>query len=116
MKNFQFLLLKMLILSLIMASCGSARKSVPISNPLNNESIDVTKGRAVFMDYCQACHPHGEAGLGFALNNKPLPGFLIRFQVRQGLGAMPSFKEDVISDEALGQIVAYLKALRKNDK
>lgn len=103
-------------LMLILLSCGTSRKSVPLMEPINESSTKITEGQQVFMEYCQACHPHGEAGLGLALNNKPLPGFLIRFQIRNGLGVMPSFKEDVISDEALKQLVAYLKALRKNNQ
>ena len=39
----------------------------------------------------------GEAGLGPEINDKPLPGFLIKFQVRHGMGTMPSFKKDRIS-------------------
>ncbi|MDC4226474.1 MAG: cytochrome c [Candidatus Manganitrophus sp.] len=57
--------------------------------------------------------PEGEAGLGPALNNKPLPGWMIRFQVRHGLGAMPAFSEKEISDRELDDLViAYLKAFR----
>lgn len=54
----------------------------------------------------------GGAGLGPAINNKPLPGWLIRFQVRHGFGAMPAFSEKEISDGELNDVVAYLKALR----
>jgi mono/diheme cytochrome c family protein len=56
------------------------------------------------------------AGLGPALNNKPLPGFAIRYQIRNGMGAMPAFDEEKISDKEAKNIVAYLKALRKLDK
>jgi mono/diheme cytochrome c family protein len=117
MEKIYSLLQKLLMLwiSLILLNCGTARRSVPLRGELDAQSEEIAMGQKVFMNYCQACHPHGEAGLGLAINDKPLPGFLIRFQVRNGLGVMPSFKEDVISDEELGQIVAYLKALRKND-
>lgn len=103
-------------LSVILLSCGTSRRSVPLKGSLDNQGEEVVMGRKVFMEYCQQCHPHGEAGLGLAINNKPLPGFMIRFQVRNGLGVMPKFEDSVISDEALDQLVAYLKALRKNDK
>ncbi len=43
------------------------------------------------------CHPGGEAGLGPALNWNPAPGFIKKFQVRHGLGVMPSFKSNEIS-------------------
>jgi mono/diheme cytochrome c family protein len=64
------------------------------------------------MRNCDQCHPRGEAGLAPALNNKPLPAFLIKFQVRQGLGAMPSFSKDDLSDQQLDDIIRYLQALR----
>jgi mono/diheme cytochrome c family protein len=63
------------------------------------------------MKYCHQCHPRGEAGIGPALNNKPLPGFLIRFQIRSGLGAMPAFPERVVGNEELDVLVAYLKGV-----
>lgn len=69
-------------------------------------------GRDKYMQYCQKCHPMGEAGLGPALNNNPAPGFVKRFQVRHGLGAMPAFKADVISREDLNHIMKYLKTMK----
>ena len=66
------------------------------------------------MAKCQQCHPGGEAGLGPALNDKPLPEFLKKFQVRHGLGTMPSFSEKEISDQQLEDLMEYLKALRRN--
>lgn len=66
------------------------------------------------MRNCDQCHPRGEAGLAPALNNKPLPAFLIKFQVRHGLGAMPSFSKDDISDQDLEDIILYLQALRQH--
>ena len=97
------------------AACGSARKVPPIGSPLELTSEKLVTGHHEFIEYCHQCHPHGESGLGPAINDKPLPGFLIKFQVRNGLGAMPAFPEEVISDEELDAIVAYLKTLRKNE-
>lgn len=96
-------------------ACGSARKVPPVASPVELASDRLVKGHHEFIEYCHQCHPHGESGLGPAINDKPLPGFLIRFQVRHGLGAMPAFPEEVISDEELDAIVAYLKALRQNE-
>lgn len=76
---------------------------------------DAERGRATFMKFCQPCHPGGEAGLGPSLNDKALPTFLKRFQVRQGIGSMPSFSEEEIPDEELDDIMAYLKALRDHE-
>ncbi len=95
-----------------MLSC-SARRSEPIVGPLSL-SPEIVEGRKIFMDHCHQCHPSGEAGLGPALNNKPLPAFAIRTQVRYGFGAMPAFGEDEISETELDALLAYLKALRRH--
>lgn len=100
--------------SLLFAGC-SARKGVPYTEPLQAQNQNVVEGKVLFDQYCNSCHPGGTAGLGPALNNKPLPGFLIRFQIRQGIGVMPAFDKDVISKEESKKIVAYLKELRKLD-
>lgn len=98
----------------VLASCGSARRSEPITGKLPVGLGQYREGRQVFMIHCQPCHPNGEGGLGPALNNKPLPGPLIRFQVRHGLGAMPAFPPGKISDDQLHQLTDYLRALRQH--
>jgi mono/diheme cytochrome c family protein len=70
-------------------------------------------GREVFDRECHLCHPGGEAGLGFSLNNKALPGALVKLQVRRGIGAMPAFSKAELSDEELDALVAYLAWLRR---
>lgn len=75
---------------------------------------EIANGRQVFMTHCHQCHPGGEAGLGPALNNKLLPAFVIRTQVRQGYGAMPAFCRNEISEAELESLIAYLKALRRH--
>lgn len=101
--------------ALLALSCGSARRGVPVQPPLIIESESLRTGERVFMRYCNGCHPGGRAGVGFALNNKPLPAFLIRFQVRHGLGVMPAFSADVISDDELRALARYVIALRRNE-
>lgn len=64
------------------------------------------------MESCHKCHPGGEAGLGPAINNKPLPDFLKRVQIRHGLGVMPSFAKEEISDQELEALLDYMTALR----
>ena len=63
------------------------------------------------MRHCHQCHPKGEAGLAPAINGKPLPNWLIRLQVRSGLGSMPEFGENDISPAELDDLLAYLDAL-----
>ena len=94
--------------------CGSARRDEPTASPIFISSPVVARGEEVFMHRCNQCHPRGEAGLGPALNNKPLPGFMIKFQVRHGFGAMPAFSDKELSDSDLNNVVAYLKVLRRN--
>jgi mono/diheme cytochrome c family protein len=69
------------------------------------------RGEVVFMQRCHKCHPGGEAGLGPGINGKPLPGWLMHVQIRNGLGMMPSFGDDLIDDQQLDDLLAYL-ALR----
>ena len=94
-------------------SCGTARRSEPLVGPpqLNAEQ---QRGRQVFMEFCNQCHPGGDAGLALAINNKPLPGAAIKLQVRKGVGRMPAFAEDVIPEPDLEPLVSYLSAIRKN--
>lgn len=95
-------------------SCGTARRGEPFQNkPKFAENSKAAMGQAVFSKNCQPCHPGGEAGMGPAINNKPAPGFVIRRQVRIGLGAMPGFKETEISETEMDQLLAFIKAMRK---
>lgn len=95
----------------ILAASCSTRRSLPIAGPLTLNDHEQA-GQKVFMQHCQRCHPHGEAGLGPAIN--PAPSFGKRFQIRHGLGAMPSFGEELISDQELDNVIAYLEVLKKN--
>ena len=107
------LFLPIALLGVISFSCGS-RKSEPVKQRqfiANDEHIK--NGENVFMINCQKCHPGGEAGLGPAINSNPAPQFVKRFQVRHGLGVMPSFKEDEISKQDLHDISKYLKAWKR---
>lgn len=100
-----------LILVILTTHC-STRRSLPLEGPLSL-STEEQKGEVVYMEHCQRCHPHGEAGLGPAIN--PAPSFGKRFQIRHGVGVMPDFDEQHISDQELDNVVAYLKVLKKND-
>lgn len=109
------LLCALVAASTLAIACGAARRVPPIGSPVELTSEKLVLGHHEFIEYCHQCHPHGESGLAPAINDKPLPDFLIRFQVRKGLGAMPAFPEEVISDEELDAIVEYLKVLRRNE-
>jgi mono/diheme cytochrome c family protein len=98
--------------ALVLASCGSSRRSVPVAGPMAFPNPEVALGERVFMRECSACHPEGEAGLAPGINNKPLPSFLIRLQIREGIGAMPSFTEREISDDEIDAVIEYLQYMR----
>lgn len=99
--------------AIIISAC-SARRSEPLAGVRHGSDARVEHGRVVFMQNCQKCHPGGEAGLGPSINDKPLPEFLMKTQVRVGLGAMPSFHQQQISSDELDDLIRYLKALRGN--
>ncbi len=97
----------------VLFSCSTLKKDEPsIGTPTLN-TANAKMGQELFMERCQKCHPGGETGLGPSLINKNLPGLLIRFQVRHGLGTMPAFSKKEISKKDLRGIILYLKELRK---
>jgi mono/diheme cytochrome c family protein len=96
----------------LLVAC-SARRSEPLRGPL--PMSDATwRGHVAFDRHCDKCHQGGEGGLGPALNDKRLPDFAVRFQVRRGLGAMPAFSREQLPDDELNDILCYLKALRNH--
>jgi mono/diheme cytochrome c family protein len=105
--------------TMVFISCGTAKRSEPVMGKLNVKNESVSKGQLIFIKNCNKCHPGGQAGAGPSINNIPLPGFLIRFRVRDkafllGLGRMPSFKKHEISGDDMDDLIHYLKALKKN--
>lgn len=67
----------------------------------------------LFHKFCHQYHPHGEAGLGPAINSNPAPMAAFRAQVRAGLGAMPAFPDAVLPSRDLDQLLAFVSAQRK---
>lgn len=98
--------------ALLLCACGRTQRSAPL---LSQAMPGPQESRLLFEDNCHQCHPHGGAGLGPALNNKPLPEFAIKAQTRKGLGAMPKFSEETLSDESLNKIAKYVQALRRTE-
>jgi mono/diheme cytochrome c family protein len=96
--------------------CHSVRRGEPITDLLANNDPAVERGKMVFMRNCHECHLNGEGGLGPALNDKPAPRFLMKTQVRMGLGTMPAFDKDKISPDELNDLTEYILALRRSDK
>jgi mono/diheme cytochrome c family protein len=99
-------------LTLLPSGCGSSRRAEPLVGPIRLTQTQQL-GRQVFSQHCYQCHVNGSGGVGPAINDKPLPKALIRTQVRAGLGAMPGFDEQHISDDELNALSDYLATLRK---
>ncbi len=101
------------VVAALLSACAPAYRGEPLYGPLDTSVPEVALGRQTFAANCNQCHPGGSSGLGPALNNKPLPAGLIKYQVRHGLGAMPAFSPERLSDENLDALVAYLLKLRE---
>lgn len=110
MKGLVLSLGALLLAAAMLAGCASARRFRPMA--ASEGTGELARGREVFMQHCHSCHPGGEGGLGPAINNKPLPKALIAFQVRQGLGVMPEFPPEALSEADLQALLEYLEQLR----
>ena len=112
-KHSEILVLALALLLFI--GCRGVRRGEPITGPLDTNTLKIQRGQFVFAQHCHQCHPGGEGGLGPGLNNKPAPVWLMKTQVRLGLGVMPRFGDETISDGELDALMAYVIALRKDD-
>ena len=95
--------------------CRSVRRGESVAGAIGVNDPAVERGRTVFARHCYMCHPGGEGGLGPALNDKPFPRFLMKTQVRLGLGAMPKFDTTEIPPEELNDLMKYLLTLRRQN-
>ena len=102
--------------ALLFVACGG---NEPVPPP---EGIPAHEGYQLFTGRfnCDSCHPGGQKGVGPALvgetfrQHHPMDATIIR-QVRNGGGGMPDFPPDVMTDEQLQDIVAYLRWLNEQD-
>ena len=69
------------------------------------------RGQVVYMKHCYACHQGGEGGLGPSLLQLA-PGPIVRTQIRAGLGVMPGFSRNEISNREMNDLIAYIRASR----
>ena len=98
---------------LLLGACGTARRGEPLIGAHRPPNAKLALGEQVFDRNCSQCHPGGESGLGPSLNDKPLPRFAMKIQVRNGVGAMPRFSSNEVTDEQLSAVTQYLVWLRK---
>jgi mono/diheme cytochrome c family protein len=96
----------------LVAACGRSHRGEPQGPSVTPDSAHEARGAVLFRKLCFQCHPGGNSGLGPALNDKPLPEAAIRTQIREGVGAMPSFGEDQLSDGDVDAIADYIQEMR----
>ena len=99
-----------------LAACGSPRRDAPLVGPLDSADASVQRGRIAFDRHCYKCHAQGEGAMGPGMNHLPLPKPMMRMQIRVGLGTMPAFPEDELSDRDVDDILNYLVALRRHGR
>jgi len=101
--------------ALLLGGCSGAVQRVgePFSRAPEVETEQIALGQRVFMQHCHQCHPHGEGGIAPMLNDRAFPRLLVDLQVRHGFGAMPAFPRSVITNEELGALNEYMRALRQ---
>lgn len=103
----------LLVLPVFLMACAAAPRPGPPLHPEPEGGALVRQGEQVFMAKCEGCHPGGAEGFGPAIvRSTPLPDAQIRAQVRDGIGQMPSFDHESISDADLEALIAYLNALQ----
>ncbi|HLU66245.1 MAG TPA: cytochrome c [Kofleriaceae bacterium] len=100
-----------LVLAAVAGGCGAERRGPPAAPSVVPAAVEERRGERLFFRFCYQCHPGGGGGLGPSINDKPLPHALIRAQIRRGLGEMPAFPDQVLSDEDVDAIIAYLDLL-----
>jgi mono/diheme cytochrome c family protein len=103
----------LLLAAALAAGCAAtAKRGEPYSADPSEADPAVARGHVVYMQHCQACHPFGDGGLAPSIVDKPLPGVLMKLQVRAGFGAMPAFPSDKLDDRQLDDLITYIEALR----
>ena len=81
---------------------------------IENATPGLPRGQAVFARYCNTCHPGGGKGAGPSLIERG-PGLSdeqIRDSVRNGRNRMPAYSQTLISDDALTDLIAYIRTLK----
>ena len=101
-------------LCVLFVAC-SAPRTRPAAEVVVLEDESLAQGRVLFDKHCNTCHPGGMAAVGPAIINKPLPKFLVRYQIRHGLGTMPAFR-DILNDEEVRYIADYIGYLKKDKR
>jgi len=81
-----------------------------------SRSTDLT-GEQIFMRSCNTCHQGGKVGLGPSLgdlNQKYADDAALKLLIRNGKGIMPGQPTNVINNNELDHLIAYLRTLESN--
>ncbi|TGE21688.1 cytochrome c [Hymenobacter aquaticus] len=109
-----FLLCASALLLTVAAACHSTPASAPAETAAPAPAPAELPGQALFAQNCAVCHgPDGKLGLNGAhdLTKSNLNATGRVYMVTQGLGKMPSFK-DQLSPEQIQQVVDYSLTLK----
>jgi mono/diheme cytochrome c family protein len=98
--------------AVVVLGCGPQRRGALVGRPVVPDTAAERRGERLFYRHCSRCHPGGEAGLGPALNDKPLPEGAVETQIRKGIGSMPAFPDRILDDQQVAAIADYVTELR----
>ena len=86
---------------------------------LDLDTVDISRGQNLYQLNCAACHNWDgkggamvSAGYPVAYPLRPVPPVQVAEAIRIGPGTMPVFPPDVLSDEELDDLVAYVEYLK----
>ncbi|MFL5732052.1 MAG: c-type cytochrome [Chloroflexia bacterium] len=104
----------------LLSACdsGSAAPTPTVEDSSQTSVLEaspgIPRGKAVFARYCNACHPGGLRGAGPSLIEEAphLSDAQIKDSVRKGRNRMPAYDETLISNDALDDLVAYVRTLK----
>jgi mono/diheme cytochrome c family protein len=103
-------LLAVAVLAFTLAACGPREDPNEVLPEMTEERL--AEGQQIFIRHCQSCHPDGARGAGPRLADRAIPVVIVRDRVRNGRRAMPAFGPQVISEDELESLVAYVVSLR----
>lgn len=103
----------------LLSACSQRSLGVNLASETRTESEKIGRGRILFKNNCQRCHPNGEPGEGPGIITPALPGFLTRYRIRSRsfllwTGKMPSFDHNEIPRKDMNQLIAYINHMRKH--
>ena len=90
---------------------GSADGSDSDVDPRVAWRQSVGRGRSVFRQACDTCHPNGEDDLGPTLRRIRWTTRAMRRQIRQGSGRMRPIPESQLPDRYMDDLMAYLSTM-----